>query len=221
MKYCTNCGNKLGENASVCLKCGKIFNNNNNNVNKKKGLPVWAIVLIVLGAIFLIPIIFAILGYVLFSKSYKAYDFDDDYDYYDEEYVEDYGTIGDTLDTGSLSFTLSNYILYSEMDEIDGDTYDKVYLILYFDVKNYSNRSMKISNYDFVGYADYEYVTAINEKLKYADHEYLAGKIEPGETVSGCIVFLVDEDWDEFEVSYNNYYDNEITFWLENDYKDV
>lgn len=45
--YCTNCGNKVDENAYVCIKCGVIinkdvnnFNNINNNivkVSKKKG----------------------------------------------------------------------------------------------------------------------------------------------------------------------------------------
>ena len=35
-KYCTNCGNELKEGADICLKCGKIANQNINaqNINK-------------------------------------------------------------------------------------------------------------------------------------------------------------------------------------------
>ena len=84
MKYCTNCGNKLEENSNVCLKCGKVFNS--GTVKKKKVLPAWAIVLIVLGVILFIPIIMIILGYVFYSKTIKNYNFDDVFDGYEEEY---------------------------------------------------------------------------------------------------------------------------------------
>ena len=29
-KYCSNCGNEMKEGADICLKCGKIVNNNYN-----------------------------------------------------------------------------------------------------------------------------------------------------------------------------------------------
>ena len=33
-KYCSNCGNELKDGADICLKCGKIINENKkNNVN--------------------------------------------------------------------------------------------------------------------------------------------------------------------------------------------
>ena len=64
-KFCTNCGNELPENAAMCVKCGKMVNENistnkntsNGNDKKKKGLPTWAIVLIVIGCVIIIPII--------------------------------------------------------------------------------------------------------------------------------------------------------------------
>ena len=51
-KFCTNCGNELTDNASICIKCGKEINGNKSNGGKrknKKGLPTWAIILIVVG----------------------------------------------------------------------------------------------------------------------------------------------------------------------------
>lgn len=220
MKYCTNCGNKLGENADVCLKCGKVFN---KKPQKKKGLPVWAIVLIVIGAIILLPIILLVVGYIIFNiKSTEPVDYDDYDDYYDDYYDDDYdytfnyGTVGETLDTGKLSFTLNEYKESENVDEID-DSYGKEYLILYFDVKNESSKTIKISNYDFNAFCD-SYSVPI-KKLDFIDDvDYLEGKIEPGETISGYIAFLVDSDWEDFEVSYNNYKDDEITFYVYNNY---
>ena len=67
-KFCTNCGKELPENAAICVNCGNMIGNNDNNKKeKKKGLPTWAIVLIVIGCVVLIPIIifaiFAAVGY--------------------------------------------------------------------------------------------------------------------------------------------------------------
>lgn len=40
-KYCSNCGNKVDENAYICLKCGVVVNNNmynqNSNIEDKGG----------------------------------------------------------------------------------------------------------------------------------------------------------------------------------------
>lgn len=37
-KYCTNCGNKLNEEADVCLKCGRIIKRNYKTTNLKSGM---------------------------------------------------------------------------------------------------------------------------------------------------------------------------------------
>lgn len=34
-KYCSNCGNELNNGADICLKCGKIVN---ENINKNNGI---------------------------------------------------------------------------------------------------------------------------------------------------------------------------------------
>ena len=57
-KFCINCGNELPENAAMCVNCGTMVNGSGNNKgNKKKGLPVWAIVLIVVGCVIILPIL--------------------------------------------------------------------------------------------------------------------------------------------------------------------
>lgn len=38
-KFCSNCGNELNEGADICLKCGKIVNENINMQNNTKTNP--------------------------------------------------------------------------------------------------------------------------------------------------------------------------------------
>ena len=95
-KFCTNCGSELPENAAMCVNCGNMIGDNGNNKkDKRKGLPVWAIVLIVVGCIILIPIIilviFAIVGYNYIQDN------DINIEDYVDEIISVKGTIGDTL----------------------------------------------------------------------------------------------------------------------------
>ena len=58
-KFCTNCGSPIEETTTVCLKCGVLAGNkaqNNNLRRKKKGLPTWTIVLIVVGSVLIVPV---------------------------------------------------------------------------------------------------------------------------------------------------------------------
>ena len=156
-KFCSNCGKELNDNADICLNCGVLvnkqesktnINNSNNNINngKKKGLPVWAIVLIVLGCVVIIPlIIFIILGVFVFNtvKEEGGKYLDDAKDYYND-YVEDYdviaeGTIGDSLEIDGVRFTLSEALKY---DSIGDNTpmEGKEYLVFFFDVENASSK---------------------------------------------------------------------------------
>ena len=82
-KFCPNCGSEMIDEAAMCVKCGTMVGENNTNKNneekptasgeKKKGLPAWAIVLIVLGGLGLLVVIaiivFAVIGIALFAFS--------------------------------------------------------------------------------------------------------------------------------------------------------
>lgn len=54
-KFCPECGKENLDSTNFCEKCGAAIPNLNNG-NKKGGLPVWAIILIVVGAIFFLLI---------------------------------------------------------------------------------------------------------------------------------------------------------------------
>ena len=68
-KFCPNCRNEMVDEAVMCVKCGTMIGGNtNNNTNvkkddkvKKKGLPVWAIILIVFGSLGLLVIVVIII----------------------------------------------------------------------------------------------------------------------------------------------------------------
>lgn len=54
-KYCSNCGNKINENADVCLKCGILINNQQSDFISKptvpgKGLSIAGMVLGIISA---------------------------------------------------------------------------------------------------------------------------------------------------------------------------
>lgn len=53
-KYCSNCGSELNETQNVCLKCGVLLENSNNNSHKIKNkngyIKTSSIIMIVLGA---------------------------------------------------------------------------------------------------------------------------------------------------------------------------
>lgn len=64
-KFCTNCGSPIEETTTVCLKCGVLAGNkaqNNNLRRKKKGLPTWTIVLIVVGSVLIVPVLLMVIG---------------------------------------------------------------------------------------------------------------------------------------------------------------
>jgi len=57
-KKCPECGKEMNENINICPNCGFKIKDNNDN-QKKKRLPVWAIILIVLGC--LLPLIIVLI----------------------------------------------------------------------------------------------------------------------------------------------------------------
>ncbi len=201
-KFCTNCGKELEENAAMCLNCGKLVESGNNKKDgkKKKGLPTWAIVLIVVGAVVLIPIIlFVVFSFLIYRNISDA-----TMDYIEENEVI-VGTIGDTLRTDDFKITLTDALMYSS---IEGQYYTdtpmdgREYLVFFFDVENISDESEYISTYNFYGYVDerkahVEYLTNdINGAVE------LNVNLDVGEKVSGYVAFEVDTSWQNFEIRY-------------------
>jgi len=219
-KFCTNCGKELDENAAMCLNCGVIVGNNpvkanttnNNGANKKKkGLPIWAIVLIVVGCVVLLPIIvLVVIGLFAYNTINDVVDNYDDY--YNEETVTKTGTIGDTLSTDKFKITLNEAVMYGGIEgEYYTDTPDtgKEYLIFFFDIQNISDESEYISYYDFSGYVD-DYAASVTYLLNDVnDYEELATTLNPGTKTKGYVAFEIDENWDEFDIVYTELFEDE------------
>ena len=121
-KFCPNCGSEMIDEAAMCVKCGTMVGENNTNKNneekptasgeKKKGLPAWAIVLIVLGGLGLLVVIAIIVFAVIGINALKKVDpneIKDKLNDYIEENTDStlYGTIGDTLTVKALSSLLA------------------------------------------------------------------------------------------------------------------
>ena len=222
-KFCTNCGNELTDNASMCIKCGKEINGNKSNGGKrknKKGLPTWAIILIVVGCTLLIPMIILIM-FAIFSYNYIK-----DNDVHIKDYIEEItsvkGTIGDTLENGDMRITLTDALIYSEINGeefTDKPGYEKEYLIFFFNVENIDDESKYISTYNFSGYVDDE---AVQTKKLFNDVDNTSAlnvDLASGKKARGYVAFEINEDWKKFEIHYkeNSFDEDSIIFTVVNE----
>lgn len=242
-KFCSNCGNEMLDEAVMCVKCGTMVGNvkkenttsntntNTNNGGKKKGLPTWAIVLIVVGCVVLVPLIILAVGYIGY-KSFENVDKDeikDDFNDYIEENTGGYsssGTIGDTLTGEDIKITLTGAYMYDSIGDgylIDTPSEGKEYLLFFFDVENISDDNRYISYYDFNGYAD-DVETSITIIFNDVDGiKNLSSNLAPGKRAKGFVAFEVDKLWKEFEIHYkeNLWEENTLIFKVNNSNEDA
>lgn len=207
-KFCVNCGKELDENAELCLNCGKLVNEKKEIVleKKKKGLPAWAIVLIVLACLFIIlPIIGGIILFNVYKDDFK--DFGDLIkDEIDNKGVK-YGTINDTLDSGNIELTLNDAYIYSSIGEgenINIPKAGKEYLVFFFDAKNIGSEDEYLSHYDFTGYADDYLVSNIDISSEINGVESLSFSLAPNMKGTFYIAYEIDTTWEEFEIHFTN-----------------
>lgn len=199
-KFCTNCGKELPENAAICVNCGNMIGNNDNNKKeKKKGLPTWAIVLIVIGCVVLIPIIiFAIFAAV-------GYKYIKDNDINIKDYIEksmiSYGTIGDTLTDYDTRITLTNALIYSNIGGVNDDI-EKEYLVFFFEVENVSDDSLYISNHNFNGFFDQKEVASIISSVEIEGYKPLGEVLSEGDITKGYVAYEIDSDWNNFSIHF-------------------
>ena len=234
-KFCPNCGNEIVDEAAMCVKCGTMVGENNTNKNneekptasgeKKKGLPAWAIVLIVLGGLGLLVVIaiivFAVIG-INALKKVDSNEIKDKLNDYIEENTDStlYGTIADTLTDGSLSLTLTGAYKYDSIGEgyfVNTPAEGKEYLVLFFDIENISDEDEFISYYDFDGYVD---DVACDTTIIFNDVDgikNLSANLASGKKAQGFVAFEVDKDWKDFEISYKQIFsDKSLIFKVTN-----
>lgn len=199
-KFCTNCGKELPENAAICVNCGNMIGDNGNNKKeKKKGLPTWAIVLIVIGCVVLIPIIiFAIFAAV-------GYKYIKDNDINIKDYIEksmiSYGTIGDSLTDYDTRITLTNALIYSDIGGVSTSE-EKEYLVFFFEVENVSDDSLYISNHNFNGFLDQKEVPSTISSVEIDGYKPLGEVLSEGESAKGYVAYEIDSDWNNFSIHF-------------------
>lgn len=217
-RFCPNCGSELPENAAMCVKCGKMLNEVNNKSSqsnpKKKGLPTWAIVLIVVGCVILIPlIIFIILGVVGYNTVKNTVN---NGNIFSEGRTLE-GTINDTLQNDDIKITLNNALMYSSIGSgyfVNTPDDGNEYLVFFFDVQNKDDESEYISYLDFDGYVDNYAVDPVFLLDDVDGTEGLSATLAPGMKATGYVAFEVSTDWEEFEIRYdeNMFDDDDDTF---------
>lgn len=217
-KFCTNCGNQLEENAAMCLKCGCLVVEGNisgndlnasSNEKKKKGLPTWAIILIIVGSVLLVPLIIFIVVIVFTFNSMNNI-IDDVKDNVENiiESKESVGTIGDTLKSDDISITLNDALMYTSIgDDVFANTpaEGNEYLVFFFEVENLDDKSIYISSFDFDGYVD---GSSVSPKFLYDDidgYSEISSAIAKGEKNTGYVAYEVDKDWENFEIRYREF----------------
>ncbi len=218
-KYCTYCGNKLPDNALVCMNCGRYTNNKANtnvesdNNKKKKKLPGWGIALIVIGSIIVfIFLLFMLLGILFYSVNNEVNDNKNFIDsIFDFKKLE--GTIGDTLTGDDLKITLEKSMTYDYIEgEYAKDTPKEgyEYLVFFFEIENIDDEIKYINSLQFTGYEDnYKVPSAfiVNEPDGY---KLLSGNLDTHKKMKGYVAFEVSKTWKNFKVDYKSIDDDDI-----------
>lgn len=222
-KFCSNCGKEIDNNAAICLNCGVVVDNREiNNVNKiqekKKGLPTWAIILIVVGCTIILPIL---LITVIAVFTFNAISSTDVENIIEEIITTQNGSVGDTLISEDFQITLTDTLTYDIIGTEDNKEVPKEgkeFLVLFFDIKNITDETKYISAYDFDGYLD-DYT--INNKYlsnNINNIEELGVNLAPGKKTRGYIAYEVEKEWQEFTICYEDIFeDNKIVFTVTND----
>ncbi len=217
-KFCTNCGKELDDNAALCLNCGKLVENNApksgpNQNNKKKGFPTWAIVLIIVGCVIIIPFIIFLVAGITAYNIIK----DNGVDINDWYTNTRSGTIGDTLEIEDIRLTLNDALRY---DYIEGPSFtdtpaeNKEYLVFFLTAQNISDDTLYIYDGNFSGYADDRYVPIATIRNNIDGNSTISERIFPHQKSTGYVAFEVDTDWQEFSLYYREDFDDldEIVF---------
>lgn len=202
MKYCPNCGKKLEENADICLKCGKLINNNYNDKRKNSSIgPIGIVLIVIFCLISFMVMIFSFLVLIIDSEDDYIEDirYSDDY-YYDRANYK--GTINDTLYYDDLGVTLVSGVVYNNLvvkgDKINAkDGYE--YLVIKFKIKNNSNSDKSVNINKFKGYLDGEPVNYIND-----NDNKLDGVVKANSIVTGEVIYEVKKGWNRFNIIYDD-----------------
>ena len=122
--------------------------------------------------------------------------------------MEQTGGVGDTLSTGMLNIELQSVNVYEKME---GDTYTdtpdegKVYFVAKFEIKNIGDEDKYFSSGDFDCYVDgYTVSTKIIMNDPPEGATMNIGNVAPGKKMAGTLIYMINEDWEEIEIVYDD-----------------
>ena len=196
--YCKNCGAQLGENASVCLQCGKTVA---NSIQVKAKKPIfkrwwfWAIIAVVVIAI----------GTSGGEKPEKVGTVDGGLSHQqDVQNTPTVYSVGDTLEMNGVLVTL-NDVYESTGSQYSNPEQGNVFVICEFTIENKNDYDLAVSSLlSFNGYFD-SYLTDVSYNAIFAEEnkKQLDGSVGKDKKIRGIIGFEVSKDWKELEVSFN------------------
>ncbi len=185
------------------------MNGNQQPVNQKKGLPAWAIVLIVLGGVFFF-IIVGIVGCtsVLVTSINDSVNetkdkVEDDNPFFDNDDSDKEYTLGETFKFDGLEITLDTKYSFTKVDNQFSDLDGRTVVRLGATIKNISDEKNRINMF-YINYFGSE-GTELDSVSAYFDNsvEY-AGELKPGASYNKYFYFLYDGNG-EYEISFDNY----------------
>lgn len=213
MNTCKKCGNPVAQGAEFCFNCGTKL--------KQKKLPVWAIVLIVIGAVVLFVLLFAeektpneqaAPGLDVSANSNSPVPTIEPTK--SPEPVKTEFGIGEIAEYRDVYATLVN------VTENYGDGFlvpeeGNIYVVCEFLIENHSDSEINVSSIlSFDGYVDDFSVSVDLGASTSTEQSQLGGTVASGKKLSGVIGFEVPENWQTLEIRFepNVWSGKEIVF---------
>lgn len=128
------------------------------------------------------------------------------------------GMVGDTMKNSFFEWKVNSVKTETELSGKPAGA-GKKYVVVNISVKNTTKESFVTGNYDFIGYMEASEDGHLDTADSFYDDMYPdETDLAAGKTLTGDIVFLVDEDVDEIVMDYMEFYGDESignTNWVD------
>lgn len=196
LKKCKYCCKEIDAKAKVCPHCGK------KQKNKK--------LLVIAGIIAIIAIVGIAGGTAGKDNDKKVGDISSSSGE-TEKSASDmiYAGVGQYVEGENWKISLLDAKTYSSIPDDSGFYSDepdsgKKYLVLFFEAENISGKDDYFNPLNVEAYAD-GYSTDVEILInKPEGYAWLSGDVAAGKKIKGCLAWQVEENWSEFEMTYNN-----------------
>lgn len=210
---CPECGGIISENTKVCPNCGVFFNQLQKQPQMKQqsdSIPV--LIGFFLGMLFTIVIILTAAIILTYTSENEIKDFffgDKSSTAVKNDSESKIAGVGETVSSDNWKVTLRFAKQYKEIKSDDGLYTDKpsegkVYLVLFFDAENISDKEDYFNPLYFSAYTN-EYSSDMKLLInKPNGEENLGGNVAPGKKTKGYLAYEVKPSWTNFEITYKD-----------------